>query len=262
MKKVVIFAGGVGSRLSEETSLKPKPMVEIGGRPILWHIMKIYAAQGFNEFVVCLGFKGEQIKEYFLNYAYLNSDLDIDVGAGSVKALRGPVDDFCVKLVDTGKESGTAGRLLRVKEHLGDEPFLLTYGDGVADVNLADLIAFHKDRSSVCTMTSVRPEGRYGAIEIGADGGVSKFREKPEGDGHWINGGFFVLDSEIWKYLEGIEDTEMWEETPMRRMVEDSVLSAYKHYGFWQSMDTLRDRKLLESLWDSGNADWKIWNEE
>lgn len=259
--KVVIFAGGIGSRISEESLLKPKPMIEIGGKPILWHIMKIYMAQGFNEFVICLGYKGYMIKEYFVNYFMNNSDITVDVKNNQVSFHQSSADDFKVTLCDTGLDTQTAGRLKRIQSYLGNETFMLTYGDGVADVDLKKLADFHRRHDKIATVTSVLPEGRFGALEMNNQGLIQNFREKPQGDGHWINGGFFMLKPEVFHYLDNHADVEMWEDGPMQRLMEDQQLVAYRHDGFWRCMDALRDKHILEELWGSGNAPWKIWTE-
>jgi len=258
--KVVIFAGGLGTRLAEETSLKPKPMVEIGGKPILWHIMKLYADQGYNDFVICLGYKGYLIKEYFINYFYHNSDLSIDLSTNQIEVHGTKAENFKVTLVDTGLHTKTAGRLKRVKQYIDGDHFMLTYGDGLANVDLKALEAYHKAHGKVATVTSVQPEGRFGGMEFGANNEVVAFTEKPKGDGHWINGGFFMLNTSVFDYLEDDSDAIMWEEAPMKRLTEDNQLVAFKHHGFWRCMDALRDKVVLEELWANDKAEWKIWN--
>ncbi|WP_237216122.1 glucose-1-phosphate cytidylyltransferase [Falsiroseomonas oryziterrae] len=255
--KAVILAGGRGTRLMEETSLRPKPMVEIGGRPILWHIMKIYAAHGIADFVICLGHKGWQIKEYFLNYRAHSSDLSIDLATGQVQVLRPQAEPWRVTLVDTGEETMTGGRLKRVAHHLeGEDAFCMTYGDGVGDVDITALVAFHRAQGRLATVTAVTPPGRFGALA--RDGArVDAFVEKPPGDGGTINGGFFVLSPRVLDRIVG--DATVWEEEPLASLARDGELAAYDHRGFWQPMDTLRDREQLERLWAGGRAPWKAW---
>jgi glucose-1-phosphate cytidylyltransferase len=255
--KAVILAGGIGSRLSEETSLRPKPMVEIGGKPILWHIMKTYAAYGIRDFVICLGYKGYAIKEYFANYVLHMSDVTIDLEHNTVELHDSRAENWHVTLVDTGEETMTGGRIRRIRQHVGAEPFLLTYGDGVADIDIAALIAYHERTGTLATLTAVRPQGRFGALDLDADCMVTSFSEKPAGDGGYINGGFFVLEPGIFDYIEG--DETLWERGPLEHLAADHQLSAYVHDGFWQPMDTLRDKNLLESLWSEGHAPWKVW---
>jgi glucose-1-phosphate cytidylyltransferase len=253
--KAVILAGGFGSRLSEETALRPKPMVEIGGKPILWHIMKIYAAHGINEFVICLGYKGYLIKEYFANYQLHTSDVTFDLERGTVEVHRSETDPWQVTLVDTGDSTMTGGRLGRVMPHLEDD-FCLTYGDGVADIDIGALIAFHRAQGALCTVTAVQPPGRFGALEIDDDR-VTSFEEKPRGDGGWMNGGFFVCSPGVGAYIDG--DATVWEQEPLRRLAREGQLMSYRHTGFWHAMDTLRDRTTLEELWQSGHAPWRTW---
>lgn len=253
--KAVILAGGLGTRLSEETDLRPKPMVEIGGRPIIWHIMKIYSQHGVNEFIVCCGYLGYMIKEYFTNYFMHMSDLSIDLSNNEVTVHKMNAEPWKVTLVDTGKETLTGGRLRRVKNYLEkDESFCLTYGDGVADINIRKSIEFHKSHGKAATITAVAPPGRYGALELDEDK-VSSFKEKPEGG--LINGGYFVLTPEVFKYIEG--DKTSWENGPLSKLSELDQLRAYRHAGFWQPMDTLREKNILQDLWKSGNAPWKTW---
>ena len=254
--KTVILAGGFGTRLSEETSVLPKPMVEIGGRPILWHIMKMYSSYGYNDFVICLGYKGYIIKEFFMNYFLLHSDLHIDLEKNSMEVLNNMVEPWKITLLDTGQETMTGGRIKRIKEYVGDETFFLTYGDGLSDVDFSDLLTFHKSQKVAATLTAVQPPGRYGAFTLESEK-ISSFREKPRGDSAWINGGFFVLEPEIFNYIES--DSTVWEREPMERLAHDGKLAAYKHEKFWQSMDSLRDKNVLEEIWDSGNAPWKKW---
>jgi len=258
--KVVIFAGGLGTRLAEETDVRPKPMVEIGGRPIIWHIMKIYNTYGFNEFIVCLGYKGYFIKEYFVQYYLYNSDITIELKNNKMDVHYTNAESFTVTLVETGLNTKTAGRLKKVQRYLGNEDFMLTYGDGVADINIKDLLRFHQSHNKIATVTAVQPEGRFGSMEIKDDGAVDHFKEKPKGDNKWINGGFFVLKPEVFNYLnEANIDDIMWEDAPMQNLAKDKQLVAYKHTGFWKPMDALRDKIELENLWQSGNAKWKTW---
>lgn len=257
--KVVIFAGGLGTRLSEETSLRPKPMVEIGGKPILWHIMKLYAEQGYNDFIICLGYRGYMIKEYFINYFYHNSDLTINLKSNEVEVHDSNSENFKVTLVDTGLHTKTAGRLKRVERFIDGDQFMLTYGDGLSNVNLKELEAFHNSHNKIATVTSVQPEGRFGGMEFGPNNEVLDFKEKPKGDGNWINGGFFILNKEVFDYVDEDSDEIMWEDKPLVSLTEANQLSAFKHHGFWRCMDALRDKVVLEELWNSGNAEWKLW---
>lgn len=257
--KVVILAGGRGTRLSEATDVKPKPMVEIGGRPILWHILKLYAAHGFREFFIALGYKGEVIKEYFLNYYYSQSDLTVDLRGGAVKARKNSSEDWIVHLVDTGAETQTGGRLGRLQEHLKDGTFMLTYGDGVSNVPLAELLAYHRARGKMATVTAVRPVARFGEMKMAEDGTVREFKEKPQTGEGWINGGFFVFEPQVFDYLHG--DETVLEAEPLENLAREGQLVAFRHEGFWQCMDTLRDRNYLEELWRSGKAPWKVWGE-
>ena len=253
--KAVILAGGLGSRLSEETAVRPKPMVEIGGKPILWHIMKIYSAHGIDDFVICLGYKGYLIKEYFANYQLHTSDVTFDLGDGSMEVHRSATEPWRITLVDTGDATMTGGRVRRVLEHAGPE-FCLTYGDGVADIDIGALIAFHRQQGALCTVTAVQPPGRFGALELDGER-VSRFEEKPRGDGAWMNGGFFVCSAAIGDYLSG--DDTVWEQSPLKGLARDGQLASYRHEGFWHAMDTLRDRNQLEELWASGEAPWRVW---
>ena len=255
--KAVILAGGIGSRLSEETALRQKPMVEVGGKPILWHIMKTYAAYGIQDFVVCLGYKGYAIKEYFANYVLHMSDVTIDLEHNSVEWHDSRAENWRVTLVDTGEETITGWRIKRIRPYVDGESFLLTYGDGVADIDIAALIASHKRAGTLATLTAVRPQGRFGALDLGDENMVTSFSEKPPGDGGYINGGFFVLEPGIFDYIEG--DATVWERSPLEHLAADHQLSAYVHNGFWQPMDTLRDKNLLENLWSEGRAPWKVW---
>lgn len=257
--KVVIFAGGLGTRISEETDTRPKPMVEIGGKPILWHIMKIYSHYGFDEFIICLGYKGYLIKEYFMHYFLHNSDITIELGNNKLDVHYTNAESFKVTLVDTGLATKTAGRLKRVQKYIGNEDFMLTYGDGVSDVNLPELLKFHQAHGKIATVTAIQPEARFGGMELGSDGKVESFKEKPKGDGKWINGGFFVLKPQVFNYLEGDMDNVMWEDGPMEKLSQNEQLMSYKHPGFWKCMDAMRDKLELESLWQNNEAKWKIW---
>jgi glucose-1-phosphate cytidylyltransferase len=254
----VILAGGFGTRISEETHLKPKPMVEIGGKPVLWHIMKIYSAHGICDFLVCLGYKGYVIKEYFSNYFLHMSDITFDFRQNQTVIHNQSCEPWKVTLVDTGEYTMTGGRLKRIKPYLQEEDFCLTYGDGLSDINLKELIAFHQQQQVLATLTAVQPPGRFGAIELNQHR-IARFREKPLGDGGWVNGGFFVLSSKVLDYIDG--DQTIWEREPLERLAQEGQLSAFKHHGFWHAMDTLRDKNYLEELWNSGRAPWKIWND-
>lgn len=255
--KVVILAGGFGTRLSEETHLRPKPMVDIGDKPILWHIMKIYSSYGYNDFVICLGYKGYMIKEYFANYFIHQSDLTIDLANNTIKTHHSKAEPWKVTLVDTGKESMTGGRIKRIQKYVGNEPFLLTYGDGVGNVDIAALVEEHRRNQKLVTVTAVQPSGRFGALNLAENNQVNSFLEKPKGDGSWINGGFFVCQPEVFQYLDA--DSTIWEREPMERIAADGQLQAFKHLGFWKPMDTLRDKQELEQAWESGTAPWKTW---
>ena len=254
--KAVILAGGLGTRISEETSSKPKPLIEIGGMPILWHVMKIYSSYGINDFVICCGYKGYLIKEYFANYSLHMSDVTFDMKNDSIEVHHNSVEPWKVTLVDTGLETLTGGRLRRVKKYVDNETFCFTYGDGVGNVNISELIQFHKKNKKMGTITAVQPPGRWGTLEIKNDD-VIKFKEKPTGDENWINGGFFVLEPKIFDYLKN--DSTVWEKEPLEKLSQERSLSAYKHNGFWHAVDTLRDKNYLEELWVSGKADWKTW---
>ena len=254
--KTVILAGGVGSRISEETHLKPKPMIEIGGKPILWHIMKTYSAHGIHEFIICLGYRGYLIKEYFANYFLHNSNVTFDMKDNSMKIHENSAEPWKVTLVDTGEKTMTGGRLKRVAPYLDDESFCFTYGDGLSNVDISALVKLHKKQGTLATVTSVQPPGRFGALSM-KDNKITAFEEKPQGDGSWINGGFFVLSPKVLDYIEN--DTTIWERDPLQRLSGEGQLSAYLHHGFWQPMDTLRDRIHLEKLWESQNAPWKVW---
>ncbi len=256
--KVVILAGGYGTRLSEETSIRPKPMAEVGGKPILWHIMKIFSAQGYNDFVICCGYKSHVIKEYFANYGLHRADVTFDLGNHTHTIHKNGAEKWKVTCVETGEDSMTGGRLKRVSEYLDNEPFFFTYGDGVSNVNLTELVTFHKSQKAFATMTAVQPPGRFGAFTLSEDQAkVTSFREKPQGDGAWINGGFFVLEPQALKYIEN--DTTTWEQEPLKKLAHDGKLAAYKHTGFWHAMDTLRDKHVLEEMWKKGEAPWKLW---
>jgi len=257
--KVVIFAGGLGTRIAEETEIRPKPMVEIGGKPILWHIMKGYSQFGFNDFIICLGYKGYLIKEYFMHYFLHNSDITIELGSNKLDVHYTNTDPFNVTLVDTGLSTRTAGRLKKVRQYLGEEDFMLTYGDGVADIDINALLDFHRSHSKLATVTAIQPEARFGGMELGENGIVKNFKEKPIGDGKWINGGFFVLRPGIFDYLEGDMDNTMWEDSPMERLSQDRQIMAYRHTGFWKCMDAMRDKLELEALWQNDHAKWKTW---
>lgn len=257
--KVVIFAGGYGTRLSEETTVKPKPMVEIGGRPILWHIMKMYAHYGLNDFIICCGYKGHIIKDYFLRFQQLASDFTIDLNTNEVQITKCNSEDWKVTLVDTGIGTMTGGRLKRVRDYLGDSTFCLTYGDGVSNVDIPALIRFHDSEGAIATLTAVQPPGRFGVFHL--DGGqkrITRFREKPQSEDAWINGGFFVLQPEVMDYIEG--DETVWEQEPLTNLTNEGQLCAFRHSGFWHAMDTLSDKNTLERLWQSGAAPWKIWD--
>jgi len=254
--KVGILAGGLGTRLQEETTVKPKPMVEIGGQPVIWHIMKTYAAYGFKEFVVALGYKGEMIKDFFINYRYRSRNLTVNLADGRVTCHNDDGEDWVVHLLDTGQNTMTGGRVKKIAEYIGDEPFMLTYGDGVSDVDLKDLLAFHRSQGKLATVTAVRPPARFGGISFDGDL-VARFVEKPQIGEGWINGGFFVLEPGIIHYIQG--DSTLWEKEPMEQLVAQGQLVAYRHGRFWQCMDTLRDVQLLEELWRTHQAPWRVW---
>lgn len=254
--KAVILCGGLGTRLSEETVLKPKPMVEIGGMPVLWHIMKLYAAHGVNEFVLALGYKGEVIKDFFVNYRYRSRSLTVELKKGHVTVHQGDSEDWTVHLLDTGLNTQTGGRLKRAAQFIGNEPFLATYGDGVASLDIRGLLAMHRQSGRLATVTAVRPPARFGSMIFDGDL-VTRFEEKPQAGEGWINGGFFVLQPEVGSYIE--EDSTLWERGPMEKLAADGQLAAYRHNGFWQCMDTLRDVRLLEMLWQENRAPWKVW---
>lgn len=255
--KVVLLAGGLGTRLSEETSLKPKPMVEIGGRPIIWHIMKLYSYYGFNDFVVCLGYKGYIIKEYFANYYLHQSDITVNLSENTIQTHQSFAEPWTITLVDTGIDSMTGGRIKRIQKYTDDQPFLLTYGDGVSDVNIKKLVDFHKEKAKLITVTAVQPMGKFGALGLTEENTVRSFIEKPKGDGSWSNGGFFVCQPEVFNFIDG--DDIVWEKEPLEQITAKGEMVAYKHDGFWKPMDTLRDKQELDSEWNTGSPRWKIW---
>ena len=256
--KAVILAGGYGTRISEESSIKPKPMVEIDDMPILWHIMKIYSAYGINDFIICCGYKSYIIKEYFANYFLHTSDVTFDTKSNEMTVHKTRGESWKVTLVDTGEGTMTGGRLKRVKEYIGNETFCLTYGDGVSDINIAELISYHKKQKTLATLTAAQPPGRFGAFTLNQnDSRVNTFKEKPDGDGAWVNSGFFILEPEVIDYIDG--DKTVWEREPLEKLAQEGQLSAFVHRGFWQPMDTLRDKHVLEELWRSGKAPWKVW---
>jgi glucose-1-phosphate cytidylyltransferase len=257
--KIVILAGGFGTRLSEETCVKPKPMVEIGGNPILWHIMKIYSHFGYNDFIICLGYKGYLIKEYFSNYFLHQSDVTIDIKNNSVEVHQNTAEPWKVTLINTGQSSMTGGRIKRVQKYIDGETFMLTYGDGVANVNINSLLEFHKQHSKYATVTAVQPSAKFGALNLGSNDNILSFQEKPKSDGAWVNGGFFILEPQIFDYIAGNET--IWEREPMESLTRDDQLLAYRHKGFWKCVDTLRDKKGLEDLWSFGKAPWKVWKD-
>ena len=255
--KVVLLAGGLGTRLAEETDVRPKPMVEIGGMPILWHIMKIYSSFGYHDFVICLGYKGYLIKEYFANYFLHQSDVTISLRDNGVKVHTSHAESWNITLVDTGNETMTGGRIKRIQPHIGNETFMLTYGDGLSDVNIKDLVDYHHEHHKLCTVTTVQPSGKFGAVEMDANNAVLSFLEKPKGDGAWINGGFFVCQPEVFNYLTN--DTTVFEQEPMEKLANSGNMMAFKHEGFWRPMDTLKDKNDLNALWNQHQAPWKIW---
>ena len=257
--KVVIFAGGIGTRISEESHLKPKPMIEIGGIPILWHIMKIFSSQGYNDFVICLGYKGYVIKEYFFNYFLHSSDVTIELKDNKVHVHNSKAEDMKVTLVDTGLNTKTAGRLQRIQQHVKGEDFILTYGDGLADIDLKALAKFHSSHNKVATVTAIQPVGRFGVMHVNEDHSVDVFKEKVKGDEGWINGGFFMLRPEVFTFLPENADELMWEDSPLQNLAMKDELMAYQHNGFWKCMDALRDKVELEEMWQAENAKWKIW---
>ena len=255
--KAVILAGGLGTRISEETSTKPKPMIEIGGMPLLWHIMKMYSTYDINDFIICCGYKGYMIKEYFANYSLHNSDITLDLKENKIEIHHKSVEPWKITLIDTGLDTMTGGRLKKVQSYLDDESFCFTYGDGVSDLNIGDLIKFHKNQKTLATVTGVKPPGRFGAMSV-SNNKVIKFQEKPDGDNSWINGGFFVLEPKVLDYIA--EDNTIWEREPLENLSNEKQLSVYLHSGFWQPVDTLRDKNRLEELWNSNKPPWKSWN--
>lgn len=257
--KVVILAGGLGTRLNEETSVKPKPMVEIGGKPILWHVMKIYSHYGFNEFVICLGYKGYYIKEWFSNYYLHNSDVTLDLENNSMDFHKNRCENWKVTLVDTGDDTMTGGRIKRIQDYIGDETFMLTYGDGLSNVDIKKLVDFHKKNKKIATVTAVVPEGKFGVLSIGDDASVDSFSEKTDNKSR-VNGGFFVLEPEVFKYLKN--DETIFEKAPLEKLAEENQLKAFFHDGFWKPMDTLNDKNKLEEMWNKGNAPWRLWGKE
>src|SRR5574344_626239 len=258
--KVLLLAGGFGTRLSEETDIRPKPMVEIGGKPILWHIMKIYSKYGFNDFVILLGYKGYYIKEYFANYFLHQSDVTIDMQTGKMEVLNNSSEPWKITLLDTGLDSMTGGRIKKAQSYIGNEPFMLTYGDGVSDVNIEKLVDSHAKSGKLVTLTSIQPLGRWGALDIARDCTINSFIEKPVGDGTWINGGFFVCENKALDYIKPNDNSVIWERDPLQNLAKDGQLHAYKHEGFWHPMDMLKDKTELTELWTSEKAPWKVWN--
>ena len=256
--KVVLLAGGLGTRLSEETDVRPKPMVEIGAKPILWHIMKIYSTYGFDDFVVLLGYKGYYIKEYFANYFLHQSDITIDMKNNKMEILNNSSEPWKVTLLDTGLNTMTGGRIKKAQDFIGNEPFMLTYGDGVSDINIEQLVKFHKEHGKAMTMTSFQPEGRFGALNISYDNKVCEFKEKPKGDGNWINAGFFVCEAKVFDYIRNDENI-IFEQEPLQKLAKDGEIFTYKHEGFWKPMDSLKDKNDLNKLWDENKAPWKVW---
>jgi len=257
--KVVILAGGMGTRISEETSVIPKPMIEIGGKPILWHIMKIYSYYGFNDFIICLGYKGYMIKEYFSHYFLHMSDMTIDIKKNSTKIHATTSEPWKITLVDTGLKANTGGRLKLIQKYVGRETFTMTYGDGLTNLNIKELVKFHKIRKRFATVTAIQLAGRFGSLNIDKDSSITSFFEKPKGDGHWVSGGFFVLEPEIFKFIK--DDSTVWEKEPLEILAKKKQLNAYKHKGFWKCMDTMRDKIELERLWETNSAMWKAWSE-
>lgn len=257
--KVLLLAGGLGTRLSEETDIRPKPMVEIGGKPILWHIMKTYSQYGFNEFVILLGYKGYYIKEYFANYFLHQSDVTIDMSSGQMEIHNNSSEPWKVTLLDTGLDSMTGGRIKKAQNFVGNEPFMLTYGDGVANINIKELVKFHKSHGKAMTMTSAQPEGRFGALDIDENNKVNEFKEKPKGDGSWINAGYFVCEPKVFDYISDGDGT-VFEQAPLMNLAKDDEVYTYKLHDFWMPMDTLRDKIKLNELWDKNKAPWKVWN--
>lgn len=258
--KVVILAGGYGTRISEQSRRTPKPMIKVGEQPILWHIMKIYSFYGYRDFVICTGYKSEVIKDYFLNYYFYQSDMTVNIGKGNELTVhRNDAESWRVTMAETGLDTMTGGRIRRIRQYVGDEPFMLTYGDGVADIDINQLVQFHQSHGRLATITAVQPQGRFGALSMSDDGQVSAFQEKLSGDGAWVNGGFFVLHPKALDYIDG--DDTVFERDPLERLAADGELHAYKHHGFWHPMDTLRDHQYLEGLWAAGAAPWNVWSE-
>ena len=255
--KVVILAGGLGTRISEETETRPKPMVEVGGKPLLWHIMKIYSHYGYNEFIVCLGYKGHIIKEYFSNFLLHHADITIDLSNNELEIHQSASENWKITLIDTGKDTFTGGRIKRIARYVNNETFMLTYGDGLSNVNIDELVKTHRKHQKLITVTAVQPRGRFGALGIKENNEVESFFEKPKGDGSWINGGFFVCEPKIFDYIK--DDETIWEHEPLENLAKDHQLIAYKHNGFWKPMDTLKDKQDLNEYWNNGNAEWKIW---
>lgn len=256
--KVLILAGGLGTRLSEETDIRPKPMVEIGGKPILWHIMKIYSKYGFNDFVILLGYKGYFIKEYFMNYFLHQSDITLEIQTGKMEILNNSSEPWKVTLLDTGINTMTGARIKKAQKFVGDKPFMLTYGDGVSDINIEELVKFHKSHGKTMTMSSAQPDSRFGALNIEDDNKVTSFQEKPKGEGGWINAGFFICEAKVFDYLTE-DDSLIFEQEPVQNLAKDGELFTFKHNGFWKPMDTLRDKQLLQNMWESNKAPWKVW---
>lgn len=256
--KTVILAGGLGTRLSEETDLRPKPMVEIGGKPILWHIMKIYSHYGYNDFIICCGYKSYFIKDYFYHYYMHSSDITVDLTSNKITYHNSTSEPWKITLVDTGLDTMTGGRIKRVQKYIGNEPFMLTYGDGVGNINIPELINFHKQNKKTVTLTAVLPDGKFGALQLNNSDDITEFREKPAGDGSWINGGFFVCEPQVFDYITN-GDSTVFEREPLEKLAADKQLKAYKHTGFWKPMDTLKQKMELNSLWNSNNPPWKVW---
>jgi len=257
--KVVLLAGGFGTRLSEETNVRPKPMVEIGGKPILWHIMKLYSSYGFNEFIVLLGYKGYHIKEYFANYFLHQSDVTINLKDNSMEVHSNHSEPWKVTLLDTGLHTMTGGRIKKAQNFIGSEPFMMTYGDGVSDINIKELIKFHKTHGQAVTMSSVQPDGRFGALNVNNENRIKEFKEKPKGDGNWINAGFFVCESKVFDYIDN-DTNAVFEQDPLMNLAKDGEIFTYKHDGFWKPMDSLKDKNYLNKLWDQNKAPWKVWD--
>lgn len=258
--KVVILAGGMGTRISEESHLKPKPMIGIGDKPILWHIMKTYSHYGFNDFIILMGYKSYVIKEYFADYFLHNCDLKIDLCTNTIETINSKAEPWKITLLDTGLNTMTGARIKKAQSYIGNEPFMLTYGDGVGNVNLKELLEFHKKHGKLATVTTVQPEGRFGALDMDEHGSIKSFQEKPKGDGGWINAGFFILQPEVFNYIPKNDDSIIWERDPLEGLAKEGQLAGYRHTGFWKPMDALRDKNILEELWASGKAPWKVWD--